>query len=179
MTIHLPGPGPNALWNVHLALEDLQGLQSATMTLIKTLDDHLAQQRREGAKPPDMLGNTAAAVLLAAFATEIALKTLHAQLKPNQRPPSGHDLVKLYDALDSDTKAKVQDALVSLDPLGAPNWIGGDPKIGALVEQGRTNFVDWRYLPESDDAVGKDGVPKALVNVVQALRKVCVDRLSV
>ncbi len=177
MTTHLPGSGPNAEWNVHLALEDLQGLQTAAMTLIKSLDDHLAQQDCGGSKHPDMLGNAAAAVVLAAFATELALKTLHAQLRPNQKPPHGHDLVKLYDALDCDAKTKAQNALLSLPPLGAPSWIGENPEIRALVEQGRTNFIDWRYLPESSDSGGKHGVPKALVNVVQALRKVCLEFL--
>ena len=42
-----------------------------------------------------MKGNAAAAILVTSYAVEIATKTLHAQTKPNEKPPNGHDLLYL------------------------------------------------------------------------------------
>ena len=175
MTVHLPGSGPNAEWDVHHSLEMLQGLEAAAMDLIETMDEHISLRDSNGEKHPNMMGNAIAAVMLTAYAAEIALKTLHAQLKPNEKPPRGHELLDLYDKLDSETKREAQETLVGLEPLGGLGWIGENPELRALIKQGSANFTEWRYIPEPGSKDG--GVPKVLVNVVQVLRTLCLRRI--
>lgn len=50
--------------------------------------------------------DNAAAILVTSYAVEIATKTLHAQTKPNEKPPNGHDLLYLFDELPQDAQAK-------------------------------------------------------------------------
>ena len=175
MAVHLPGAGPNAEWNVHRSLELLQGLQGAAMDLIDTMDKHISLRDSKGESHPNMLGNAIAAIVLTAYAAEIALKTLHAQLKPTEKPPHGHELLDLYDQLDSATKREAQETLVGLQPLGGSDWIGENPELRALIKQGSANFTEWRYVPERENADG--GVPKALVNVVHVMRTLCLRRI--
>lgn len=175
MTLHLAGSGVNPHWNVHRSLEMLQGLQSTAMLLIREMDKHITQRDSVGERRSDMLGNAVAAVVLTSYTTEVALKTTHALNHPERTPPSGHNLLNLYDALDEGTQSNAQELLHTLSPLGAPEWIGENPNIRELIELGATNFSDWRYLPEQTSVDG--GVPKVLVNVVNVLRALCLQRV--
>ena len=148
MTIQLEGEGTNPHWNVHRSLEILQGLQNSAVVLIQQMDEHIRQRDSGGGKHANMMGNAVAAVILTSYAAEIALKTLHAQSKPNKRPPRGHDLLKLFDGLDTQIKLEAQQILRTRPPLGAQNWIGESPEIRALIQQGSSNFSDWRYVAE-------------------------------
>ena len=170
MTIHFEGKGINPHWDVHRSLELLQGLQGSSMQLIQQMDEHISQRDSGGGEHPNMLGNAVAATVLTSYTAEIALKTLHAQTKPDKRPPLDHYLLNLFDELDKEIKSEAQRLLCTLPPLGAQNWIGENPDIRALLKQGNTNFTDWRYGVSEDPSVS-GGVPKALVNVVQAVRK--------
>ena len=175
MTTHLEGDGVNLHWNVHRSLEILQGLQNSAMLLIRELDDHVKQRDTSGGKHPNFMGNVVAAVVLTSYSAEIALKTLHAQTKPDEAPPRGHSLLDLYDELDLATKTQAQELIRKLKPLGAPDWIGETPEIRTLIEQGNSNFSDWRYLPEKSQVTG--GVPKSLANVVQVIRHLCLQEV--
>ena len=175
MTIYLKGDGINAHWNVNRSLEMLQGLQSSAMLLIRDLDDHVEQRDSGGGKHPNMMGNAVAAIVLTSYAAEIALKTLHAQTKPNERPPRGHCLLELYDELDPETKLEAQELIRKLKPMGSPQWFGETPDIRSSIEQGNTNFSDWRYLPEKPKMTG--GVPKVLVNIVRVMQHLCLRRV--
>ena len=174
MTTHLPGDGPNTHWNIHRSLEMLQGLQNSSMLLIQELDGHLEQRDAGGGKHPNMMGNGVAVIVLTSYATEIALKTLHALSEPYEPPPRGHSLLDLFDGLEPAIKSEAQDLIRQLPPLGAPNWIGENPDIRELIKQGNSNFSDWRYLPEKPRMSG--GVPKVLVNVVQVMQNLCLNR---
>ncbi len=174
MTIHLEGDGVNTHWNVHRSLEMLQGLQNSAMLLIRELDDHVEQRDRGGGKHPNMIGNAVAAIVLTSYAAEIALKSLHAQTKPDEPPPRGHYLLELYDQLDPETKLEAQDLIRKLKPIGSPQWIGEATDIRSLIEQGNTNFSDWRYLPERPRMTS--GVPKVLVNIVQVIQHLCLQQ---
>ena len=122
------------------------------MLLLQKLDKHLAQRDSGGGNHPEMLGTATAAILLTSYGVEIAIKTLLAQINPNERPPHGHDLLDLFDALDSDTKMQADRMLKTLPAIGQS---------------------DWRYISERPGVGG--GVPKVLINVVQALRAVCLE----
>ena len=177
VTIHLSGQGVNPNWNTHQSVEVLQGFQRASMLLIEELDKHIAQRDvgPAGRHREEMKGNAIAAIMVTSFAVEIAIKTLHALKKPNAVPPRGHDLLDLFDALDQETQLKAQHMLETLPVIGEPDWVGENPDIRELIKVGRSNFKDWRYLPEIQ-TVG-NGVPKGLVNVAQALRGVCLEHV--
>ena len=102
---------------------------------------------------------------------EIAIKTLLAQTKL-AKPPHCHDLLSLFDRLDEDVQAQVGHMLTGLPPIGN-GWVEENADVRNILEVGRTKFVDWRYLPEVD-AVG-GGNPKGLINVMQALWRVCLE----
>lgn len=175
--IHLPGPGVNPHWNVHKGLEDLQGITKGTMLLIEELDKQIVQ-RDKGKRPlPDLIGIAECATMVAAYAAEIAIKTLIAQTQPKQKPLASHDLLKLFDQLDQDMQEKVQNTFKTMTPIGQPNWINANKNLRQIIDIGRNNFVDWRYRAENKDI--KNGVPKALINVVVTIRKVTLDLVLV
>ena len=122
-----------------------------------------------------MLGTATATILLTSYGVEIAIKTLHAQTNPNQSPPRGHDLLNLFDALDSVTKAKANRMLRTLPAIGQTDWVG-ELNIRESITTGSRNFTDWRYMPERPSVGG--GVPKVLINVMQALRAVSLELTS-
>ena len=101
MTTMLSGQGVNPYWNVPQTLESLQGLQKSGLLLIKELDKHIAQRDAGGGIRPAAMGNVVATVLVTSYATEIALKTVHAQTVPDKKPPSGHNLAKLFARLET------------------------------------------------------------------------------
>ena len=178
MTIHLEGDGVNSHWNVHRSLETLQGLESSSMQLIQQMDEYISKRNSGGGQHQNMIGNAVAATVLTSHAAEVALKTLHAQMKPDKRPPHGHDLLDLFDELDPKIKDEAQSLLLTLPPLGAQNWIGASPHIRALIKQGKSNFTDWRYGVSEQSSVS-DGIPKVLVNVVHVVRKLILQYVAV
>lgn len=171
-TVHLTGQGPNPHWNVHRSLELLQGLESAGFLLLQELDTHLAQRDFGKGKHPEMLGTATAAILLTSYGVEIAIKTLLAQTNPNESPPRGHDLLALFDALDQETKVRADRMLRTVPAIGQSGWVGGLNTRESL-KSGSSNFTDWRYLSERPSVGG--GVPKVLINVMRALRAVCLE----
>ena len=175
-TIHLSGPGVNPHWNVHTGLESLQGITKGVMLLIEELDNQIAR-RDKGEHPlPDIIGIAECATMVTAYAAEIAIKTLIAQTKPKQKPLESHDLLKLFDQLDQDIQKKVQNTFKTMTPIGEPNWRNANENIRQTIDIGRNNFVDWRYRAENKEV--KNGVPKALINVVVAVRKVTLDLVN-
>ena len=76
--------------------------------------------------------------------------------------------------LDSEMKREAQETLVGLEPLAEADWIGENPELRALIKQGSANFTEWRYVPEPGSKDG--GVPKVLVNVIQVLRALRLQR---
>ena len=173
MTVHLRGQGVNPHWDVHRSLEAIQGFQKAALMLIKDMDRHIAQRDAGADNLSEMIGSAQAAVVITSLAAEYALKTLLAQTKPDKKPPKTHDLLKLFNELDSAPKLKAQKYLETLPVIGEQDWIGEQPDIRSILQMGRKNFTDWRYLAEATSV--ENGVPKPLINVVQALRKVCLD----
>ena len=172
MTIHLSGKGVNPHWNVPRSLEMLQGLQRAGILLIEELDKHIGQRDSGRGQHPDMMGNATASILVTSYTVEIAIKALHAQTKPNEKPPNGHDLNCLFSALRQATQVEAEHMFKTMPPIGQSDWVGENPDIRGVIKTGRENFVDWRYLPEKQTI--NNGVPKGLINVSEALRRVCL-----
>ena len=167
---YVRGPGVNPHWSVPYGLEDLQGLMKGAMLLIEELDRHIARRDRGERPLPYIIGIAQSAIIVTSYATEIAIKTLIAQTKPSQKPPKGHDLLCLFDQLDQNTQEKVQHTFITMTPLGQPNWINTNQNIRQTIVIGRENFVEWRYRSERRSA--SNGVPKGLINVAEAIRRV-------
>ena len=161
----------NPHWNVHRSLELLQGLQSSGLLLLQELDKYF-----EHRNDPKMIGTAAAVTVLVSYGVEIAIKTLHAQTRLNEMPPQGHNLLTLFDALERDAKEKAACKLRTLPAIGGSDWVGEDPDIRSIIEIGAKNFTEWRYLPERQGVGG--GVPKGLINVLQALRAACLEYVT-
>ena len=173
--LRLIGRGVNEDWNVPQALELLQGVQASGVLLLQKLDTHLQQRDTGGGKHPELIGSAVSATVLVSYGTEIAIKTLLAQTKPSKCPPHSHDLLRCFAELDEEVQAEVAAALMSMEPVGGADWIGENPDVRNILEVGRTNFVDWRYLPEEGTVGG--GAPKSLINVMQAVRQVCLTHM--
>ena len=86
-------------------------------------------------------GYTYATVMLRALATELALKALAYRRKGKYLTGrNGHDLLALFDDLDEPTRNLIA-ALAEDQGMDSPRCI---------VEQHRSEFVDWRYPHESE-----------------------------
>lgn len=169
-TLHITDHGVNPHWSVPKGLEDLQGMMKGAILLIEELDKQLAR-RDKGEHPlPDIIGIAACATMVTSYVAEIAIKTLIAQTKPGQKPPKSHNLLYLFDQLDQDTQEKVQNTFITMTPLGQPNWINMNENIRQTIAIGSENFVEWRYRAEKKSV--SNGIPKSLINVVEAVRRV-------
>ena len=170
-TVRLLGKGVNKYWNVHRALETLQGLESVLLLLVRELDKCIVQRDRGAGKDLNLVGTAVSLTMLAAYSAEFAVKTLYAQTNPTKRPPLGHDLLILFDRLEKSVQQEVEEEYLEMESLGG--W-GTRLGVRATFKIGRRNFEDWRYLSEKD-SIG-DGVPKPLIDIARAIRKVCLKK---
>ena len=86
-----------------------------------------------------LVGYSASIVVLRALAVELTLKAL--AFKRTGKYLWIHDLLKLYDDLDTDTQAiisKIED-------------IQGVAPVRHILEKHKNDFIDWRYLPDLHD----------------------------
>ena len=172
-TLHITDHGVNSHWSVPKGLEDLQGLMKGAILLIEELDRQIVR-RDKGERPlPEIIGIAACVTMVTSYATEIAIKTLIAQTKPEQKPPKSHKLLYLFDQLDQDAQEKVQNTFNTMTPIGQPNWIDANGSIRQMIEIGSANFVEWRYRPEKKSV--SNGIPKGLINVAEAVRIVTLN----
>ena len=140
--------------NLHVLESQIRGLR-------RTADDLLTEFDRSiepGARPatPDEQDRFVASVLvmpiLRALAAELSLKAI--SIKRSGAFKKTHDLRALYDALDDDTRNRI-------DQRAAAQWM--DPVQGTLTTH-KADFVNWRYAGEDkplntnpsdlDEAVG-------------------------
>ena len=88
-----------------------------------------------------LFGYSVSAVLLRAFATELMLKTLSFMKTGKYRTDrKGHDLLVLFNDLDSETKQLIRD-------LEEKHGIA---PLAQILEKHRDDFVDWRYIGQLD-----------------------------
>ena len=110
-------------------------------------------------------GKKSCVVLLAAWITELALKTLLVTERHSveQGDTWGHDLRRLYDQLTGDTRQELQDIHNGLgDPYSS--WRGGESVEDILGSETNT-FVVWRYLSGQSEIKSE---PKKLITVARA-----------
>ena len=127
------------------------------------------------------LGTAAACVVATSLIAERSIKTLIAQVAPNEKPWSGvppsnrHNLIWLFQQkLDSQVQADVENQLETLPKF----WLdyAETSSVADILTISKTNFEDWRYAMEPSGATG--GVPKPLLKVSVALTLVGVSHLT-
>ena len=101
-----------------------------------------------------LLGYGTSIVVLRALAVELTFKAL--AFKRTGKYLRRHDLLKLYDDLDTDTQAiisKIED-------------INGVAPVRRILEKHKNDFTDWRYLQDMQDG---DNWHVDLPDIVRAL----------
>ena len=172
---YIPNLGINPDWNVSIGLEDLQGLMEGALLLNEKLDKQLVS-RDTGIRPlPNFIGIAICATTVTAYTVEIALKTLFALTKPKETPPHSHNLLFLYDQLEQSVQKELDNTYKTMQPIGQPFWRDTNSSIRQIISTGSDNFVGWRYHPEKKNL--DNGIPKALINVAEAVRLVTLNRL--
>ncbi len=135
--------------------DDLQdGLNQMTKSVVQTIT---------GAdKISRVLGYTLSMVMLRALATELLLKALAFKKTGRYRKDrDGHDLLILFNDLDSDTKKIVtaQESSQGIAPLKQ------------ILEKHKDDFIEWRYMAESDGStVGFLDLDKAFLVLITVYR---------
>ena len=140
--------------NLHVLVSQIRGLRRTADDLLTEFDRGIQPSARPAT--PDEKNRFVASVLvmpiLRALATELSLKAI--SIKRSGAFKRTHDLRALYDALDDDTRNRIEQK-------AAAKRI--DPVQGTLTKH-RADFVDWRYAGEDqplntnpsdlDEAVG-------------------------
>jgi hypothetical protein len=111
-------------------------------------------------------GQFIAAPVLLTFAMELALKAWWARENKDSDVPKSHDLLKLFDGLNEDTRTRLESAHPEV-----PHPLRGFPPIRpglrSMLDSNSTAFVEWRYLHERSGARFPDGeFDEALSSVI-------------
>ncbi len=111
-------------------------------------------------------GKKSCVILLAAWITELALKTLLVSEghRVEKGDAWGHDLWCLYDALRCETKKELRSIHGTELPDPYRNWTEGDC-VEDIVLAAKDTFVIWRYLSSKSEIKSE---PKKLVTVAYA-----------
>ena len=179
--LYLGGPSVNCNWHVPVALKSLCGEIEASRFLIRSWEPLLEHRIKTGKESLFELGTATACVVATSLIAERAIKTLIAQVAPNERPWSGvprsdrHSLIWLFQQkLDSRVQAEVEDQLKTLPKF----WLdyAEASSVAEILGISNANFEDWRYAMEPSGATG--GVPRPLLKVSVALTLVGVSHLA-
>jgi len=111
-------------------------------------------------------GQFIARPVLLTFAMELALKAWWAKENKDSDIPKTHDLLKLFDGLNEDTRTRLESAHPEI-----PNPYRGfrpiRPGLRSMLASNSAAFVEWRYLHEHSSARFPDGeLNEALSSVI-------------
>lgn len=101
-------------------------------------------------------GQFIARPVLLALAMELALKAWGARENENGAIPKTHDLLKLFDGLNEDTRTRLESALPEI-PHPCRGFRPIRPGLRSMLDCNRDAFVQWRYLHEHSSARFPDG----------------------
>lgn len=111
-------------------------------------------------------GQFIAGPVLLAFAMELALKAWWAKENDDSEIPRTHDLLKLFDGLNEDTRTRLERAYPEI-PHPLPGFQPVRPGLRTILASNNSAFVDWRYLHELSRARFPHGeFHKALSSVI-------------
>ena len=123
--------------NVGVAVHQAAAMRLVADDLLKSLN----RMESGDGQFHKLFGYTVSAVLLRAFATELMLKALSfVKTGKSRTDRNGHDLLVLFNDLDSETKQMIRD-------LEEKHGIA---PLAKILEKHRDDFVDWRYLGQPD-----------------------------
>lgn len=112
-------------------------------------------------------GQFIARPVLLAFAMELALKAWWAKENKDSDIPKMHDLLKLFDGLNEDTRTRLESAHPEI-PHPYRGFPPIRPGLRSMLDSNRDAFVVWRYLHEHSSARFPDGeFNEALSSVIR------------
>lgn len=96
-------------------------------------------------------GQFIAGPVLLAFAMELALKAWWAKENKDSDVPKTHDLLKLFDGLNEDTRTRLESAHPEV-PHPYRGFPPFRPGLRSMLASNNDAFVEWRYLHERSRA---------------------------
>ncbi len=132
--------------------------------LVDCLSDTDLSGKTDGSR---FAGTSTAIPVLLSLAAEIGLKAWQCRER-NDRPDRTHDLLKLFDALEENTRRQLQDRMPEIpSPVeGLPPYY---PGIRDALSQNRNVFVEWGNAHEYHSLFAETGVlTTALKAIVEA-----------
>lgn len=132
--------------DANIAIAQARGLRRVAADLDRVLDDYLKGDRTPAddndARFPDeeFLGSMLAAPVVRALAAELALKAI--AIKTTGDHEWGHDLLKLFDALDQDTQLTIEQKREDV----VERVVHGS--VRSILAKHKDDFTDSRYVGE-------------------------------
>ncbi|MEM7120563.1 MAG: HEPN domain-containing protein [Pseudomonadota bacterium] len=112
-------------------------------------------------------GQFIARPVLAAFAMELALKAWWAKENKDSDIPKTHDLLKLFDGLNEETRTRLESAHPEI-PHPCRGLSPIRPGLRSILDSNSDAFVEWRYVHELSSARFPDGeFNEALSSVIK------------
>ena len=125
------------------------------MSNAKSLQRVVKELDRNGSTSPQsdpllFSGAFLASPILLSFAIEIALKAWQCR-EQKKEPDHTHDLLKLFDSLEPDTKERLEERMRAVEPYSIEPLLEGmrswEP-LRRLLSFHKDTFIKWRYLHE-------------------------------
>ena len=171
------------IWDVRRALSQMQGMEHATRLLLADLDREIVDRDSFGIKnSPRSIGIAVTATVQCALFCEYAIKTFHATISDGsyftghrlaKRPQDKSDglyehLEKRYREVESTDSITLSNLVItamrSREACCPQAWTSDIHNVKATLQQGSTNFDDWRY-GYAELRQLSDGIPKALFGI--------------
>ena len=112
-------------------------------------------------------GQFIAGPILLAFAMELALKAWWAKENKDNDIPKTHDLLKLFDGLNEETRTRLESAHPEI-PHPYRGFPPFRPGLRSMLDSNSAAFVEWRYLHELSSASFPSGeFSEALSSVIR------------
>ena len=121
----------------------------------KSLERVVEELESAGPKSPEsdrllFSGVLFASPILLSFAIEIALKAWHCR-EQKGAPDHTHDLLKLFDSLEQDTKERLEEGMRAIEPYSIEHRLEGmrswEP-LRKVLSSHKDIFKEWRYINE-------------------------------
>lgn len=155
----------------YLGIGSLSGLIESSRLLVQKFC-LLSRSRTQGdPQHPDELGMAVAAMMMASFTAEVALKQIHL-IAADQSPVRKHDLALIVENLPREARRQLYEQWETVsspvaDSLGSL-W---DGTLDRLLETCPGGFEEWRYLYETRP---RNGLPGLLLRLAETAATVAV-----
>lgn len=155
------GPGVSARLTTAIRIGD------AARAVLRKTQNHPAREFGEHEDGGD-LKDIGVEPMLLALAMELALKAWFVFDFDDPKHSKSHDLIKLFDALKSESKEKLDAAFKRSVARHHPNIFYVDYGIRHVLFQHKDAFTDWRYIHEPKSTMFDRGAFEATLEMVLA-----------